>query len=403
MPPKIARFFVIVGILALLLASGWATAGAAGPDTVDEINLAIDRQVPGFGGAFVENDTLNVFLTNLESRPAVERALAAAYGAEGLPARGIQVRQGQYGFAQLKAWQDEAGAVFDLPGVVFTDVDETLNRVAIGVEDKAAGAAVTQALMRLQIPLKAVEIVETPQVLQLATLRDRVRPLQGGLQINFPGYLCTYGFNATRGGVAGFVTNSHCTTKQGGVEGTQYWQPTQTIDPSVIGVETADPTYSKTKCPRTIKGKVCRYSDSAFVRLNPVEFTLGAIAKTTGANNGSLEITGSFNISGTGTHAVGTVVNKVGRTSGWSQGAVTRTCVHTGVSGSNIVQLCQTWVSATVGSGDSGSPVFSGTDNSSVVSLQGILWGGSADNKTFIFSPIANITQSDELGALTVK
>ncbi len=73
MPPKIARVFVIVGILALLLAAVGLTAGAAGPDTVDELNLAIDRQVPGFG-ALVENDTLNVFLTNLESRPAVERA-----------------------------------------------------------------------------------------------------------------------------------------------------------------------------------------------------------------------------------------------------------------------------------------------------------------------------------------
>ncbi len=37
------------------------------------------------------------------------------------------------------------------------------------------------------------------------------------------------------------------------------------------------------------------------------------------------------------------------------------------------------------------------------MALQGILWGGSSDNKTFIFSPIANIIRSDELGALTVK
>ena len=36
----------------------------------------------------------------------------------------------------------------------------------------------------------------------------------------YTAYLCTYGFNATRGGIAGFVTNSHCTTKQGGTEGT---------------------------------------------------------------------------------------------------------------------------------------------------------------------------------------
>jgi hypothetical protein len=400
MPPRIARSFVIVGMIALLLASGWTAAGAAGPDTVDDLYLAVERQAPGFGGAFVDGDTLNVYLINLENRPLVERVLTAALAVEGLPSGGIQVRQGQYGFAQLKAWQEQAGAVFDLPGVVFTDVDEKLNRVAIGVENKAASGAVMEALMRLQIPLKAVEIVETPPIYQLATLRDRVRPLQGGLQINFPGYLCTYGFNATRGGVPGFVTNSHCTTKQGGVESTQYWQPTQTVDGTVIGVETADPAYSKNKCPSSVKGKVCRYSDSAFVKLNVTDFALGQIAKTTGPNNGALDISGSFTIGGKGTHKVGDTVNKVGRTSGWSQGKVSRTCVDTGVSGSNIVQLCQSWVTATVMSGDSGSPVFSGTSS---VLLQGILWGGSSDNATFIFSPIGNIERGDELGGLTVR
>lgn len=400
MPPHIARKIAIVGMLALLLASGWSAASAAGPDTVDDLYLAVERQAPGFGGAFVEDDTLTVYLTNPQDRPMAERALVALLGQENIPARGIQVRQGQYGFTELKAWQEQANAVLDLPGVVFTDVDETQNRITVGVENRTVTGAVMQALLRLQIPLKAVDIVETPPVQQLATLRDRVRPLQGGLQINFPGYLCTYGFNVVRGGVAGFVTNSHCTSKQGGVESTQYWQPSQTVDATAIGVETADPAYSKGKCPSTIKGKVCRYSDSAFVKLNVTEYTLGSIAKTTGVNDQSLTINGSFSIAGKGTHKVGDTVNKMGRTSGWSQGRVTRTCVDTGVSGSNIVQLCQTWVTATVMSGDSGSPVFSGTGS---VTLQGILWGGSSDNKTFIFSPIANIERGDELGPLTVR
>jgi hypothetical protein len=46
--------------------------------------------------------------------------------------------------------------------------------------------------------------------------------------------------------------------------------------------------------------------------------------------------------------------------------------------------------------GDSGSPVFSGTSN---VTLLGILWGGSGNQ--FVYSPIANIEQ--ELGALTTR
>ena len=53
-------------------------------------------------------------------------------------------------------------------------------------------------------------------------------------------------------------------------------------------------------------------------------------------------------------------------------------------------------MSASVGSGDSGSPVFaisSGTN----VTLLGILWGGSGSS--FVFSPLSNI--EGELGALT--
>ena len=95
---------------------------------------------------------------------------------------------------------------------------------------------------------------------------------------------------------------------------------------------------------------------------------------------------------------IGETVNKVGRTTGWSQGRVTSTCVNVNVSGSDITQLCQTAVSATVGAGDSGSDVFTITSGTSV-RLDGVLWGGSSSGKQFIFSPLANVT--GELGTLT--
>jgi hypothetical protein len=69
------------------------------------------------------------------------------------------------------------------------------------------------------------------------------------------------------------------------------------------------------------------------------------------------------------------------------------------VQGSNIVQLCQTFVSAGVGSGDSGSPVFIQT-GTSTATLAGILWGGSGTS-LFVFSPLANIERAGELGPLT--
>ena len=76
---------------------------------------------------------------------------------------------------------------------------------------------------------------------------------------------------------------------------------------------------------------------------------------------------------------------------------MTAVCANTNVSGSNLTELCQDFVSATVGSGDSGSPVFAIT-NGDNVTLLGILWGGSGSS-SFVFSPLSNV--EGELGALT--
>jgi hypothetical protein len=184
------------------------------------------------------------------------------------------------------------------------------------------------------------------------------------------------------------------------VDGTQYYQPLNQVADEFIGTEIADPSFFRGgDCPR---GRKCRYSDSNFSDgADGVSFTLGGIAKTTGANNGSLEIAGGFAITAEGSASVGETANKVGRTTGWTQGTVTRTCVNTGVSGSNIVLLCQDFVENTVqivAGGDSGSPVFR-INPGGGVTLLGNLWGGNSSGTLFVYSPIANIER--ELGALT--
>ena len=110
-----------------------------------------------------------------------------------------------------------------------------------------------------------------------------------------------------------------------------------------------------------------------------------------------MTIQGNFTITGEGSPVAGQTVSKVGRTTGWTRGSVSATCVHVNVSGTNITQLCQTLVSAGVGSGDSGSPVFRQQGTGTTVTLLGILWGSSGSS-TFAFSPISNIEA--ELGAL---
>jgi hypothetical protein len=246
-----------------------------------------------------------------------------------------------------------------------------------------------------------VDVIETQPIVRVSTLRDKVRPVIAGLQIRFSNYLCSLGFNAIRGNDSGFVTASHCSDKQGSVDGTQYYQPLDQVSDQFIGTEIADPAYRRNigGCPR---GRVCRSSDANFSAASDFGmFTLGAIAKTTGPNNGSLDIAGQFVITGDGAATVGQTANKVGRTTGWTQGPVTRTCVDTGVTGSNIVLLCQVFVendnAQIVGAGDSGSPVFKigGGDK---VTLLGNLWGGNSSNTLFVYSPIANI--ETELGTL---
>ncbi|HKP48861.1 MAG TPA: hypothetical protein VJU17_02515, partial [Gemmatimonadales bacterium] len=255
-----------------------------------------------------------------------------------------------------------------------------------------------------RIPDEAVIVKRADPIVQVASLQNVVdRPVRAGVQINFPGFLCSVGFNATSGSQKSFVTASHCTTTQGGVESTPYWQPLQSSQPTQIATEVDDPAYRKNiaGCP---KGKMCRYSDaSRAAYLNGANQALGKIARTSGANNGSLEITGTFTITADdcatrgGCLTVGTTVNKVGRTTGWTAGAITNTCVNTGVQGTRFAQLCQSFVSAGVGGGDSGSDVFqlSGT----AVKLAGVLWGGNSGGTQFVFSPLGNVIS--ELGALT--
>jgi hypothetical protein len=292
--------------------------------------------------------------------------------------------------------------LFELAGVVFTDADERSGRLVVGVLDRGAEGLVRAQLARLGVPSESVDLVETDSIHRVLTLRDKVRPVVAGLQIRFSQFLCSLGFNAVLGSTAGYVTAAHCSTHQGTVDGTDYYQPLHQVPDEFIGTEVADPAFFRGNgCPR---GRKCRYSDSNFsAGDSAVSFTLGAIARTTGPNNGSLEIAGEFSIVGQGTAIIGQTANKVGRTTGWTRGEVTRTCVNTGVSGSNIVLLCQDFVEndvQIVAGGDSGSPVFR-INSSRRVTLLGNLWGGNSSGTLFVYSPIANIER--ELGPLTTN
>jgi hypothetical protein len=401
---------------AILLASSCSDDATQPTPTTDQLDpakaavqqgspddpVALARGVPGFGGFFLdEQGTPTIYLKDAGQRGAAERALTPWFTSQGRAAAEMRVRKADFDWADLDRWFSQGSAeALSIPGVVFTDADEARNRVRVGVEDAGAAGLVRSALARLGIPAAAVTVDVTEPIKQLATLQGTVRPVVAGVQINFPGFLCSLGFNASRSGTRGFVTASHCTTTQGGVESTPYWQPLESVKPIQIATETVDPLYlTGGSCPA---GRRCRRSDASFAKyINGTGYTLARIARTSSTNKTNLTIVGNWTITSdasSSSFTVGQQVNKVGRTTGWSQGPVSATCVNVNVSGTSITQLCQTVVSATVGAGDSGSDVFtisSGTN----VKLDGVLWGGSTDGKIFVFSPLANV--KGELGALT--
>jgi hypothetical protein len=407
---------LVSGLLALSAcrdASGPPEPGPAGASPTTAVTLqepegeqaALARVVPGFGGLFLDDTGApTVYLTDPGQRGAAQRALAGLAREHGFATAALRVRQGRFTYAQLAGWFGQAGrSALGERGVVYADLDEAANRVTLGVENADAGRRARALLQRLGVPDAAVLVRETRPVRPVATLRDRVRPVGGGLQINFGNFVCTLGFNALRSGVASYITASHCTDIQGGTEGTKHYQQDRFHANTLIGTEAADPKFfTGGACPADRR---CRYSDASRGRYaSGVSQTLGRIARTTsrGSLSGPLTISGAnpaFTVNGERANSlVGQTLNKIGRTTGWTFGKVVGTCVTTNVSDTKITQLCQTFVNAGVDAGDSGSPVFAWSSGSSTVRLAGILWGGSGTTQ-FVFSPMSGIEK--ELGALT--
>ncbi len=76
--------------------------------------------------------------------------------------REVRTEQAQYTIVQLSAWYEHV-RMLSVPGIVSTDLSEGENRLAVGVEDTAAQAAVQAELAKLGIPLEAVIVrIEEP-------------------------------------------------------------------------------------------------------------------------------------------------------------------------------------------------------------------------------------------------
>jgi hypothetical protein len=131
----------------------------------DDLLIRVERQVPGFGGMFVDREgRLAVYLLDKSQLDAARAAIEAVFGVDAIPAAGLRALQGRYVVSQLKAWSEMAARLLELPGVTAIDLDESRNRVAIGVEDKSRMRAVERALSATTIPRHAVTIQVTGSI-----------------------------------------------------------------------------------------------------------------------------------------------------------------------------------------------------------------------------------------------
>jgi len=206
------------------------------PQTTETISERLADRIPSFGGAFIQDGVLHIFLTdtsNFNSSRTIVTSELAAVGRASLPVRAVQSARS---FAQLRQWREQLRSLLSLQGVAWSEIDERRNEMRIGVTDDAARTKIAEQLKLLRIPSEAVEIVTTTQSVSFSSLRDKFRPLRAGTQIlgaydhQDPENYCTYGINVTNQNDSAnryVVTAAHCVqADQGaGVIGANMYQP----------------------------------------------------------------------------------------------------------------------------------------------------------------------------------
>src|SRR5207247_11001225 len=204
---RFSRVSLAVAVIALFVVSVMPTGQSTSlgvaigvpARTLDDLFGQVAARVPAFGGMYLQGNTLMVYLTSPSERMAAVQAIQAVFGAGRIPAGGVQILPATYGFAQLATWHARMGSLFGIRGVFLTDIDETANRLKIGVvPNPLAVGAVEARLAAMGIPRRAVRIVPMQPFATPATLRDHVRPIEGGLPIARSVFLCTLGRNGVR-------------------------------------------------------------------------------------------------------------------------------------------------------------------------------------------------------------
>jgi hypothetical protein len=410
------------------------------PESVDDLPsqagsldfafLRLNMAIPSFAGMYWEKGVLKVHLRDVSdaeaARPHILKFLRDNYYTdkendppkiEFLPAKT------PFTWFDIYHFKEALRDVFTIHDTVFLDADESCGCVTVGISSERARPLVENFVKLAQVPADGVRIQYAAPVTPWQNVTGQFRPMVGGIQIKNDdgpfaflgagiGDTCTMTIVGTRFGIAGIITASHCTRVQGGVEATSFYQNGKNLfGVDYVAHESADPVWiaGTPGCPA---GSLCRSSDSAFavVDIGNQNAALASIARpdtlclspaipasSTPCSLNLPSLTSMLTVTSTaGPPMMGATVTKVGRSTGWTGGPVTSTCV-TVTSLPPFSLLCATF--ATVGGtfGDSGAPVFTipagAGATATTATLVGLTVGGSSTptSSTMFFSPIGAV------------
>lgn len=390
---------------------------------LDEQFSEVAKELPAFAGLYINEDGQYVVnmatsdrlqTTRLDDvRGAIEGVFGPSIFDRARVLRinstedDIQIESVEYSWDQLTEWFEDSLELVQAYGVASLDIDEVQNHVTIGLIDESRIGPIRDALRKYNVPDEAVTLEIAGLINELQkSVRHRQDPAYGGTQIqmiiNGEPAQCTLGFNVSRNGELGFLVNSHCTRSMGFVDGVRFFQNSAGNSSHAIGVETLDPPFlaGTGSCPL---GFHCRKSDAAYAKYgDPNNSGRGKIPFIDQTPNNLYYSKPRTVTNSTADPLAGELLDKIGRSTGWSRATVQKTCAGY-IKGGGRWVTCQFSTRAISNNfiasdnGDSGSPVYA--VKSGTAAPRGILWGEDPTMAyDYILSPIGGIEQ--DLGNL---
>lgn len=383
------------------------------PRTMDYEFYKLSETIPGFGGMFwTDRGEPVAYLQDLTDAglPQTRNTLEGFMGARQLPGTSqISFRLGAFSWNELYTWREALREdIFSIQGVTRLGIDESANRISVGITSETMEPQVRQLASRLRIPAAAMIFTTAGY----STFRsdttnwDHVRPVAGGLGIRIPisGSLnkkCTFTFRSG----AYFIVPAHCTKEIGVTHNDKVYQPSPLLSGWLIGTEISDP--STFACAR---GAKCRWSDAALV-WKQADIAQGIIYALFRCETGCPPAPPlTFYVHPSSPLGILTIteerrwpvmnelVNHMGAVSGPHSGRVVETCMDRFTT-AGVWLLCQDIVNMHSEQGDSGAPIYGCIDFQCYnVRVYGMLVAGNSAANETVLSAMYNIEY--ELGLL---